>query len=33
LLNNEKLISLGWKPEITVKDGIEKTIQSFKNII
>ena len=33
LVNNEKLISLGWKPEITVKDGIEKTIQSFKNII
>ena len=33
LVNNEKLISLGWKPEITVKDGMEKTIQSFKNII
>jgi UDP-glucose 4-epimerase len=33
LVNNEKLISLGWKPEITVKDGIEKTIQSFKNMI
>ena len=33
LVNNEKLISLGWKPEITVKDGMEKTIQSFKNMI
>jgi UDP-glucose 4-epimerase len=33
LVNNEKLISLGWKPEITVKDGMEKTIQSFRHII
>ena len=33
LVNNKKLISLGWKPEITVKDGMEKTIQSFKNMI
>ena len=33
LVNNEKLISLGWKPEITVKDGMEKTIKSFRHII
>jgi len=33
LVDNSKLTSLGWKPEITVKDGIEKTIQFFKNII
>jgi UDP-glucose 4-epimerase len=33
LVDNGKLTSLGWKPKITVKDGIEKTIQSFKNMI
>jgi UDP-glucose 4-epimerase len=33
LVDNSKLTSLGWKPEITVKDGIKKTIQSFKNMI
>lgn len=31
LVDNTKLSSLDWKPEITVKDGIEKTIQFFKN--
>jgi len=31
LVDNSKLSSLGWKPEISVKDGIEKTIQFFKN--
>jgi UDP-glucose 4-epimerase len=33
LVDNGKLTSLGWKPEITVKDGIEKTIHFFKNNI
>ena len=31
LVNNSKLSSLGWKPEVTVKEGIKKTIQFFKN--
>ncbi len=31
LVDNSKLSSLGWKPDITVKEGIKKTIQFFKN--
>lgn len=31
LVDNSKLSSLGWKPEVTVKEGIKKTIQFFKN--
>ena len=31
LVDNSKLSSLDWKPKVTVKDGIEKTIQFFKN--
>ncbi len=31
LVDNSKLSSLGWKPNINVKEGIKKTIQFFKN--
>ncbi|RDJ32179.1 MAG: NAD-dependent epimerase/dehydratase family protein [Crenarchaeota archaeon] len=31
IVDNSKLKSLGWKPKISVKDGIEKTIEYFKN--
>ncbi len=32
VVDNSKLISLGWKPEIQVKDGIKYTLEYFKSI-
>ena len=32
VVDNSKLISLGWKPEIQVKDGIKDTLEYFKSI-
>ena len=32
VVNNKKLKSLGWKPEISVKDGIQKTLEYFDHI-
>ena len=32
VVNNSKLMSLGWKPEIQVKDGIKNTIDYLKSI-
>ncbi len=29
IVDNKKLKSLGWKPKVTLKDGIKKTIESF----
>lgn len=29
VVDNKKLKSLGWKPKVTLKDGIKKTIESF----
>lgn len=31
-LNNEKLFNLGWKPNVSLGDGIERTITYFSNI-
>ena len=33
LINSDKLEKLGWSPKINFKDGISRTIQSFKNSI
>ena len=30
-VNNSKLKSLGWKPKISIEDGIKKTLESFRN--
>jgi GDP-L-fucose synthase len=32
LLNTEKINSLGWKPQITISDGIVKTLTEFKKL-
>ena len=32
-LDISKIIELGWKPKITLEDGIKNTIESFKNEI
>lgn len=32
LINSSKLEKLGWKPEIDFKEGLERTIQSFKQV-
>ena len=31
VINNSKLRSLGWNPHISLKHGIEKTLEFFKN--
>jgi len=30
-INTDKLLSLGWKPHITWEDGIQRTIEWYKN--
>jgi len=32
LINSDKLEKLGWSPKINFKDGLSRTIQSFKNL-
>ena len=32
VVNNSKLKSLGWKPKVSVKDGIKKTLESFEDL-
>ncbi len=32
LVDNSKLKSLGWKPTISVKDGIQKTLENFESL-
>ena len=29
VVDNKKLKSLGWKPKVTLEDGIKKTLESF----
>ena len=31
VVNNSKLKSLGWKPKVSVKDGIKKTLEYFED--
>jgi len=33
LVDNSKLMSLGWKPETTIKDGIKQTLDYFKSTL
>ena len=32
IVDNSKLKSLGWKPKVSVKDGIKKTLESFEDL-
>ena len=31
VVNNSKLKSLGWKPKVSVKDGIKRTLEYFED--
>jgi len=31
VVNNSKLKSLGWKPKVSVKDGIKRTFEYFED--
>ena len=32
LINSNKILSIGWKPEITIEKGIEMVLENYKNI-